>query len=59
MKKKLREASCEKIDIRLPQEIIESFARYLVPEIRAFYRSEEGQQAFKEWERNQYTERIN
>ena len=40
-------------DIQLPQEIIESFARFLVPEIRKYYDSEEGQQAFTEWQRKQ------
>lgn len=37
-------------DMELPQSIIESFARFLVPEIRKFYESEEGQQVFKEWQ---------
>ena len=35
-------------DIQLPQEIIESFARFLVPEIRKYYDSEEGQRVFQE-----------
>ncbi|WP_312939587.1 hypothetical protein [Oscillibacter sp.] len=37
-------------DVELPQSIIESFARFLVPEIRKFYDSEEGQEAFEEWQ---------
>ena len=37
-------------DIELPQEIIDSFARFLVPEIRKYYESEKGQKEFKEWE---------
>lgn len=49
MKQKPRIGKATNDGIRLPQEIIESFARFLVPEIRAFYKSEEGQQAFKEW----------
>lgn len=37
-------------DIELPQSIIESFARFLVPEIRKFYESEQGQKEFAEWQ---------
>lgn len=37
-------------DVELPQSVVESFARFLVTEIRKFYESEEGQQAFKEWQ---------
>ena len=40
-------------DIQLPQEIIESFARFLVPEIRKYYDSEEGQRVFHEWLKQQ------
>ena len=40
-------------DIQLPQEIIDSFARFLVPEIRKYYDSEEGQRAFQEWMKQQ------
>ncbi len=40
-------------EIELPQEIIESFARFLVPEIRKYYESEQGQREFKEWEEQQ------
>lgn len=34
-------------NVELPQAVIESFARFLVPEIRKFYESEEGEQALK------------
>lgn len=37
-------------DIELPQSIIESFARFLVPEIRRFYESEQGQKEFAAWQ---------
>lgn len=48
----------DKYDIELPQSIIESFARFLVPEIRKFYESEEGQLEFKEWqEKNEIEKR--
>lgn len=37
-------------DVELPQSVIESFARFLVPEIRKFYNSEQGQKEFAEWQ---------
>ena len=40
-------------DIQLPQEIIESFARFLVPEIRKYYDSEEGRRTFHKWLKQQ------
>ena len=42
-----------KYDIDLPQSIIESFARFLVPEIRKYYHSEQGQKEFDQWEAKQ------
>ncbi|TQI69028.1 hypothetical protein [Clostridium sp. KNHs216] len=38
-------------DVELPQSIIESFARFLVPEICKFYDSEQGQKEFAEWQK--------
>ena len=32
----------KKIDVALPEELLNSFAKALVPEIRAFYDSDEG-----------------
>lgn len=42
----------DKVDceIELPQAIIETFARFLVPEIRKYYDSEQGQREFAEWQ---------
>lgn len=40
-------------DVELPQSIIESFAKFLVPEIRKFYDSEQGQKEFAEWQKRQ------
>ena len=40
-------------EIELPQSIIDSFARFLVPEIRKFYESEQGQRELAEWESQQ------
>ena len=37
-------------EIELPQAIIETFARFLVPEIRKYYASEQGQREFAEWQ---------
>ena len=37
-------------DIELPQSIIESFARFLVPEIQKYYDSEQGQTEFAQWQ---------
>lgn len=37
-------------EIELPQAIIETFARFLVSEIRKYYDSEQGQQEFSEWQ---------
>lgn len=40
-------------EIELPQSIIDSFARFLVPEIRKYYDSEQGQKEFAEWQEQQ------
>ena len=39
--------------IELPQAVIETFARFLVPEIRKYYDSEQGQREFAEWQEAQ------
>lgn len=39
-------------EIELPQSIIDSFARFLVPEIQKFYASEQGQKELEEWKRS-------
>jgi len=44
-------------DVELPQSIIDSFARFLVPEIRKFYDSEEGQHEYAEWQKKQNKEK--
>lgn len=36
-------------EIELPQSIIDSFARFLVPEIQKFYASEQGQKELAAW----------
>ena len=37
-------------EVELPQSIINEFARFLVPEIRKYYESEQGKREFAEWE---------
>lgn len=37
----------------VPQQELELFARFLLPQIQAFYQSEEGQRLFKEWKEKQ------
>ena len=44
------EESQNPYEVELPQALIESFARFLVPEIRKFYESEQGQREFEEWQ---------
>ena len=44
------EIRTETYQIELPQAIIETFARFLVPEIRKYYDSEQGQREFTEWQ---------
>ena len=44
-------------EIELPQAIIETFDRFLVPEIRKYYDSEQGQREFAEWQKQYNGER--
>jgi hypothetical protein len=50
MPKKSNPSQKTEHEIELPQSIIDSFARFLVPEIRKYYNSEQGQKEFAEWE---------
>ena len=38
-----------KINVALPEELLNSLAKALVPEIRAFYDSDEGKAYFEKW----------
>lgn len=43
---------CNKIDytkIGLPEDLLTSLAKVLIPEIRKFYETEEGKNYFKRW----------
>jgi len=44
-------------EIELPQSVIDSFARFLVPEIRKYYNSEQGQREFAEWNKKQQSKK--
>lgn len=43
----------------IPQHEVETIARILLPDILAFYESEEGQREFAEWKLQQDAERHN
>jgi len=47
---KIQEKSHE---VELPQSIINEFARFLVPEIRKFYESEQGRRELDKWQEKQ------
>lgn len=44
------------IGVEIPQQEIESLARLLLPKIREFFDSEEGQREFSEWKQRQAQE---
>lgn len=48
-----KEIRQDKYDIKFPQSIIKSFARFLVPEICKYYDSEQGRQEFAKWQEAQ------
>lgn len=41
-----------KYDVDIPKEVLDAFARYIIPEIRRFRKREEGQAFYKEWLEN-------
>ena len=41
--------SADKLKIDIPDEVIESLARCILPSIRAYFESEEGQKEYTEW----------
>jgi len=45
-------------ETNIPQHAIERIARVLLPDIRAFYESEEGQREFAEWKASQEKKRA-
>ena len=49
-----------KIDVALPEELLNSLAKALVREIRAFYDSDEGKAYFEKWlaKHTEYDERT-
>lgn len=40
-----------KLQSNIPRHELEALARCFLPDIRAFYQSEEGQRKFEEWKR--------
>lgn len=48
-----KEQAQDQYEVELSQAIIESFARFLVPEIRKYYNSEQGQKEFAQWQQEQ------
>ena len=46
-------ASARNREDGVPQQELERFARFLLPKIQAFYKSEEGQRLFEEWKKKQ------
>jgi len=42
----------------IPQYKVEAIARCIMPDILAFYESEEGQKEFAEWKRQQEAEKV-
>ena len=38
-----------KYDVDIPKEVLDAFARYIIPEIRRFHEREEGQAFYREW----------
>ena len=42
----------------IPQHQIEAIARCILPDILAFYESEEGQREFADWKKQWETERL-
>ena len=42
----------------IPQYKIEAIARCIMPDILAFYESEDGQKEFAEWKRQQEAEKV-
>ena len=41
--------SADKLIADIPEEVIESLARCILPSIRAYFESEEGQKEYAEW----------
>ncbi|MDR1629427.1 MAG: hypothetical protein LBS36_04335 [Oscillospiraceae bacterium] len=51
--------SADKTPFNPPKHEIEAFARVILPAIREYFESEEGQKEFAEWKQKQEFERQN
>lgn len=47
------------LDIKIPKHELEAIARCLLPDIIAFFESEEGRKEFEEWKRQQESNKAN
>lgn len=50
--------SAKKPILDIPDEVIGSLARTILPSIRAYFESEEGQSEFAEWKKKKGNERM-
>jgi hypothetical protein len=50
--------SADKYGHRIPDEVIEDLARTILPSIRKFFESEDGQREFAEWKERQKSSRT-
>lgn len=41
------------LDIKIPKDVLEAIARCFLPDIIAFFESEEGRKEFEKWKRQQ------
>lgn len=42
----------------IPQEMLDSLARHFLPQIKAFFESEEGQREYEEWKKKKEVEKA-
>ena len=54
-----RQKEINDYDTRIPYHEVEALPRVLLPEIQAFFESEEGQRKFAEWKAKQQAEQEN
>ncbi len=50
--------SADKFKFDIPDEVIESLASCILPSIRAYFESEEGQKEYAQWKENLTNERL-
>ena len=55
----MRKAISDKSELKISRKNIEELAKRLLPSIKAFYESEEGQRRYAEWEKEQQAKENN